>query len=82
VPLALAHAGMAARGAIVRIEIPRCAAQPFGATYPCLYMTVLVSDGPASDKRGGALMVLRSNLACVAEIAGGRGGLPGFLVGG
>ena len=66
----------------VRIKIPRCAAQPFGATYPCPYMTVLVSDGSASDKRGGALMVLRSRLAGVAEITGGRSGLPGFLVGG
>jgi hypothetical protein len=45
-------------------------------------MTVLVSDCPASDKRGGALMVLRSYLACVAEITGGRGGPSGFLVGG
>ena len=49
---------------------------------PCLYMTVLVSDGSASDKRGGALMVLRSYLADVAEITGARGGLPGFLDGG
>ena len=65
-----------------RIKVPRCAAQPFGATYPCLYMTVLVSDGSASEKRGGALMVLRSRLADVAEITGGRGGRPGFLVGG
>jgi hypothetical protein len=31
---------------------------------------------------GGALMVLRSRLAGVAEITGSRGGLPGFLVGG
>jgi hypothetical protein len=45
-------------------------------------MTVLVSDGSASEKRGGALMVLRSRLAGVAEITGGRGGRPGFLVGG
>jgi hypothetical protein len=45
-------------------------------------MTVLVSDGSASEKRGGALMVLRSRLADVAEITGGRGGRPGFLVGG
>ena len=49
---------------------------------PCLYMTVLVSDGSASDKRGGALMVLRRYLADVAEITGARGGLPGFLDGG
>jgi hypothetical protein len=45
-------------------------------------MTVLVSDGSASDKRGGALMVLQSYLAGVAEITGGRSGLPAFLVGG
>jgi hypothetical protein len=32
--------------------------------------------------RGGALMVLRSRLAGVVEIIGGRRGLPGFLVGG
>jgi hypothetical protein len=38
----------------IRIKISRYAAQPFGATYPCLYMTVLVSDGSASDKRGEA----------------------------
>lgn len=30
----------------------------------------------------GTLMVLRSHLACVAEITGSRSGLPGFLVGG
>lgn len=45
-------------------------------------MTVLISDGPVSDKRGGVLMVLRSHLACVAEITGGRGGPSGFLIGG
>jgi hypothetical protein len=37
-------------------------------------MTVLVSDGSASDKRGGALMALRSYLACVAEITGAAAG--------
>lgn len=37
-----------------RDKILRCAAQPFGATYPCPYMTILVSDGSAIDKRGEA----------------------------
>jgi len=39
---------------------------------------------PASNKPatsgGGALMVLQSRLAGVAQITGSRGGLPGFLI--
>lgn len=35
---------------------------------------------PASNKGGGALMVLRSRVAGVAEIAGSCDGPPGFLI--